>query len=190
MGSILDTVLDDPAVSGGLVVGAVVAVVLWPTVVRRTEWSRWWTLPMLLGIAWYVATTLTPSGGHFGSTTSVGQCLTDVVNITGSLDRMGGEQIWANVLFTMPAAFFTVLATRRTWPVALIGLLVPAVVEVLQSTLLARECDGTDWVAAAGGAVLGAVLATASFALPQLWQPKEIVEPEEPPPPPGRRGRS
>lgn len=162
--------LDDPAVSGGLVVGGVVAFMVWPTVVRRTNWSKFWTLPMLLGIAWYVAVSLTPAQGAFGSTGSMSACLASLGDVTGGLDRLTSSEALSSVLFTMPAAFFAAIAVRKTWVVMGVGVLVPAFVEILQSGLLGRTCEGGEWLSSAGGSLIGAALGSAALGVPQLWQ--------------------
>lgn len=172
MASVVETILDDPAVSGGLVVGGVVAVMVWPTVVRRTNWSRFSTLLMLLGVAWYVAVSLTPAQGAFGATGSISSCLTTLADVTGGLDGLSSGGAWSHVLFTLPAAFFAALAVRRTWPVMAVGVLVPALVEILQSGLLGRACSGGEWLSSAGGALIGAALGAAVLGVPDLWQGK------------------
>jgi hypothetical protein len=129
---------------------------------RRFGWRPVPTLVALLGLAMVVALTMPENGRKLGS---VAACLpSDAGDWAGALGRLGGGlESLLNVAMLMPFALATVLATRRVLVPAAVVLVLPAVIELVQTQVPGRQCSLADYLANG----LGGLIAVAAGALLQ-----------------------
>jgi hypothetical protein len=145
---------------------------------RALGWSPWPTLGALLGAAAIAALTLPPAPGM-----SMGD--PDRQVLVACLRRLSdprlmwwgmvhpvsrGEQA-GNVLMFVPLTFFGTLAARRPLLVAMVGMLLPAGVEISQAVLGGgRDCAAFDWGNNAVGALLGVLAGSLILAVAACWR--------------------
>jgi glycopeptide antibiotics resistance protein len=118
----------------------------------------------LLGLAMAVALTMPENGNRLGS---VAACLPDDLgDVATAAGRVGvGLESLLNVAMLMPFALAAVLATRRVaWP-ALVVVVLPAVIELVQTQVPGRQCSVGDYLAN----TLGGLIAVAAGALLQRY---------------------
>lgn len=144
------------------VLGAVIVVLVSNPLARRFGWRPVPTMAALLGLAMVVSVTLPKDGHRVGS---VAACLPkDPGDAVSAFGRLGGSlENLLNVAMLMPFAAAAVLATRRVLPIALLVLVLPAVIELIQTQVPGRQCSPSDYLAN----VLGALIAVAVGALLQ-----------------------
>lgn len=143
-------------------VGAVIVVLVSNPLARRFGWRPVPTMVALLGLAMVVSVTIPESGNRLGSVAAcLPEGLGDLVSAVGRLG--GGLEGLLNVAMLMPFAMAAVLATRRVLPTALVVLVLPAVIELVQTQVPGRQCSPSDYLANA----LGGLIAVAAGALLQ-----------------------
>jgi VanZ like protein len=155
------------------VVLALVAVLAARPLARRTGWPLWATVATLLSVAVVGTLTLAPQPGE-PVTGPSGSAIVDCVQrladpvawwrgLIATGDR--GERV-GNVLMFVPVGFFATLASRRPLVVAVIGVLAPLAIEVVQVLIGGgRDCAANDWLNNATGALLGVIAGTVLLRL-------------------------
>lgn len=143
-------------------VGAAIVVLISNPLARRAGWRPVPTMVALLGLAMVVSVTIPENGERLGS---VAACLPeDLGDVERAVGRLGGGlESLLNMAMLMPFAVAAVLATRRVLPTAVVVLVLPAVVELVQTQVPGRQCSPSDYLAN----VLGGLLAVAAGALLQ-----------------------
>ncbi|GAB2931783.1 hypothetical protein GCM10027047_30180 [Rhodococcus aerolatus] len=156
-----------------LLVGGAVALVgllLWRPLTRRLGWASTQTLFALLLLAAVAALTLGPGG----STTTIGvrRCVRRAprgLDATLSSPSVPLETA-LNVVMLLPLGVAVVLAARRLGPGLLVVLVVPAVVEVVQTRVPGRVCSGVDYATNASGGIVGVLLGGVLLLLVPPWR--------------------
>lgn len=93
-----------------------------------------------------------------------------------SVDLLAPEPL-ANVVLLVPVGLLLAVAMRQPILAALVGILLAAVIELVQALVpsLGRACTIDDWTANAVGAVLGVVLGAIGLALAR-WRRRRLVD--------------
>ncbi|WP_037067518.1 VanZ family protein [Pseudonocardia acaciae] len=154
------------------VLGIGVCLLSWRWLARRTGWRRWPTLGALLSLAAALALTVSPRGGRSRNRRTLAECLpADWADLGRSAGKVGDSvESLLNVGLLVPLGFTLVLACRRVaWPAALM-LLLPAAIELAQTSINGRQCTPADWMANALGGLVGV---GAGLLVHRWWQARE-----------------
>ncbi|WP_037076561.1 VanZ family protein [Pseudonocardia spinosispora] len=155
-----------------LLVGLVVALLIWRPLARSLGWRSFPTLIALLSLAGASAMTLSPRG-WYGNYKTLEQCLPSTLgDVADSASKVGGSmESLLNVGMLFPLGCALVVASRRAvWP-ALLVVLLPAAIEISQATVVpGRQCSTTDFLANALGGLIGIV---AGVVIDRMWRARE-----------------
>ena len=145
-----------------LVAGAAVSVLVWLLIGRKTGWRHWRsgaTLCALLSLTVVLALTLIPKGNQpaLGLAACIPYDWDDFVyNVFHTGGGVAGDAL--NLFLMVPLTVSLVLATRRVFPIMLLGALLPLGIELIQTQLPGRSCAVSDLVTNSAGAVAGATV--------------------------------
>jgi hypothetical protein len=145
-----------------LVVGLLVALLVWLPLTRRLGWQPASTLALLVAIAVMLTITLHPGTGadQAASLTSCvqltkQQVLHDLVAIIGS------HQELVSAAAMIPVGFFAAIAARRGAPAAGLVLILPGLIELAQLKVTGRDCNAASFLLTALGGLLGVAIGVA-----------------------------
>lgn len=154
-----------------LLVGLVVALLIWRPLARGLRWRSFPTLIALLSLAGASAMTLSPRG-WYGNHKSLERCLPGTLGeIANSASKVGGNmESLLNVGMLVPLGIALVVAIRRVgWPTLLVVVL-PAVIEISQTIVPGRQCSTADYLANALGGVVGIAV---GVVIDRMWLARE-----------------
>lgn len=140
----------------------------WRWLARRTGWRPMPTLWALFALTAALGLTVSPRGGRSRNRRTLAECLpVDWAELGHAATKVGGSlESLLNIGLLMPLGFALVLASRRVaWPAALMVLL-PAAIELAQTSINGRLCTAADWMANALGGLIGVV---AGLVVQRLW---------------------
>ncbi|WP_086828737.1 VanZ family protein [Allokutzneria sp. NRRL B-24872] len=142
----------------GLVLGGAASLLFWRPLAARTGWHPGWTLVSLLLVSSTLALTFGP-GAELRPPT-LAQCLpTRGSKLLRSLAQLAGDlENSLNLIVLVPVVIAVVLATRRTGHGVWLAILLPGVIEVVQTQIPGRVCSTADYFANALGGVIAAVV--------------------------------
>lgn len=140
-----------------IALGIAVSLLSWRWLARRTGARPLPTLGAMLALTGALALTLLPRGGRSHTRRTLAECLpADWADLGHAAGRLGGSlENLLNIGLLLPLGFALVLASRRiVWPAALM-LLLPAGIELAQTSINGRLCSASDWMANALGGLIG-----------------------------------
>ena len=131
------------------------ALALWRPVTERYGWHRRPTLGVLLSAALVGVVTLTPDGWfRLRDPQSCLELAPGAFGYAGG-HLLAGPQEVANILLVVPLGFFLVLAGRQVMAPAIVVVVLPVLVELLQAAFAQRVCTVLDWFDNTLGGLLG-----------------------------------
>jgi hypothetical protein len=154
-------------VAPAIIAGSLVAVVLGLLAARTFGGSRILACTTLIGEAILFSVTLVPDLRYWGmdgpgawsmkarAGRSLEQCLQTTTSVTSAFTSMDGI---ANIVLFAGPAFLATLWLSRPGAAIVVLIVQSALIEALQAVVAGSACQVSDWVANAGGTVIGATL--------------------------------
>ncbi|MBO0850898.1 MAG: VanZ family protein, partial [Pseudonocardia sp.] len=142
---------------GFAALGVGVSLLSWKWLARRTGWRPLPTLVALLALTGALALTVSPRGGRSRNRRTLAECVpVDWAELGHAAARVGGSlESLLNIGLLLPLGLALVLASRKVvWPAAMMVLL-PAGIELAQTSINGRLCTPADWIANALGGLIG-----------------------------------
>lgn len=146
-----------------LAAGTVVSVLVWRPATRRTGWRPGATLVTLLLFTVALSLTVTPDGDQ--PKLGLAACIPyDWNDLLFTVLHTGGGLVGnvLNLLLLLPLTASLVLATGRTRSAVVLALLMPPMVELVQTQLPGRSCVVSDLLTNMTGALLGVAVGWAA----------------------------
>jgi hypothetical protein len=140
---------------------ALVTLLVWRPLVRRTGWARWPTLALMVWTLLVLSMTL-PLSADPGAGARLDACVNDRLgDLAQRIVVFGsrGTEDFMNVALWLPCGLLGVLATRRAVAAPVVISAGFVVVELLQPLDAGRWCDPLDWAYNSFGVAAGAALA-------------------------------
>ena len=133
-----------------MLIGLVIAIVMAALLVRAAHGRAIAAVIAGIGLAVVFGLTLTPDTYPLDA-------------VTCNLESVTPFGDYFNILLFLLPAIFAVVATRKPVIVAASGLLLSAVIELVQylNPVFGRRCDIDDWLANGAGTVIGVLIAVA-----------------------------
>lgn len=159
--AVASSVLRNPLILAGIVVGVVVAGVAGWWAAGRFGWRRGPSLGAGVSLGVALGVTMSRTLPDYAAMSGVVVAEAPFCQING-LSLQGANEV-LNVLLFMPAVVFGVLAVRRVWPVLVSAVALSAVIELVQPITGRGICETQDFLnntlgAAVAAAAAGAVL--------------------------------